>query len=205
MNYKTLAKKQTLTRLITQLKENGITAEVVATGNEALEKIKSYIPQGASVMNGSSTTLQQIGFVDYLKGTTHGWNNLHAAIIAEKNPEKQAALRQQAVFSDYYLGSAHAVTEAGELVIASASGSQLPHLVYTSSNIILVVGAQKIVPTLEDALQRIKEHVFPLEDARMKSVGYGGSVLAKLLVLFREPAMMKRTVRVIFVDEVLGF
>ncbi len=205
MNYKTLVKKQTLTRLITQLKENGITAEVVATGNEALEKIKSYIPQGASVMNGSSTTLQQIGFVDYLKGTTHGWNNLHAAIIAEKNPEKQAALRQQAVFSDYYLGSAHAVTEAGELVIASASGSQLPHLVYTSSNIILVVGAQKIVPTLEDALQRIKEHVFPLEDARMKSVGYGGSVLAKLLVLFREPAMMKRTVRVIFVDEVLGF
>lgn len=205
MDYKTPAKATTVTSLIATLKEHGVTAEMVNTGNEALEKLKSYIPQGASVMNGSSTTLQQIGFVDYLKSDMHGWNNLHAAIVAEKNPEQQALLRQQAVFSDYYLGSAHAVTEAGELVFASASGSQLPHLVYTSPNIILVIGTQKIVPTLVDALKRIKEHVFPLEDARMKSVGYGGSIFAKLFVLFREPEMMKRTVRVIFVNEELGF
>ncbi len=205
MNYEALADTTTITNLMKTLTENGIAAELVETGEAALEKIKGYIPSGASIMNGSSTTLQQIGFVEYLKANTHGWNNLHDPVFAEKNPEKQMALRRQALFADYYLGSVHAITEAGELVIASASGSQLPHLVYTSPNIIFVIGTQKIVPTLEDALRRIKEHVFPLEDARMKSVGYGGSVLAKLLVLFREPAMMKRTVRVLFVNEVLGF
>jgi len=106
-------------------------------------------------MNGASRTLEEIGYVDYLKSGTHGWKNLHEEILAEKDPATQALLRKQSVLSDYYLGSAHAVTQTGELVIASNSGSQLPHLAYTSPNIILVVGTHKIVPTLQDALARI--------------------------------------------------
>lgn len=205
MAYNELASTDSLTKTTSALKANGFNPIVVNTKEEALTKIKELIPAGASVMNGSSTTLNQIGFVDYLKAGQHGWNNLHEAISKETDPAKQALLRKQSVLSDFYLGSAHGVSEDGKLVIASASGSQLPHLVFTSQNIILVVGTQKISPTLETSLARLRDYVYPLEDARMKSVNMGGSVIAKILILEKEPSFMGRTVNIIFVNEVLGF
>jgi hypothetical protein len=203
--YDELVDSSVLSNAVKNLTDHGFLVEVVDTGSEALEKIKSIIPKDASVMNGSSTTLNQIGFVDYLKSGNHGWNNLHANIIAETDKDKQAKMRKESVLSDFYLGSAHAVSETGEILIASASGSQLPHLVFTSQNIILVVSTKKIAKDLNDAMNRISEHVVPLEDNRMKSVGYPGTVYSKLLVLKSEPAMMGRKFNIIFVKEDLGF
>lgn len=205
MNYDTLAKMEAVQKATDALAERGIKAVVVNNRAETLEKVKSLIPKGASVMNGSSRTLEEIGFVDHLKTGNHGWKNLHEEILAEKDPEKQALLRKQAVFADYYLGSVHAVAETGQLVIASNSGSQLPHIVFTSPNLIFVVGTQKLVPNLNAALSRVREYVLPLEDKRMKDVGMGGSAISKLLIFEREPAFMGRKVHVIFVNEKLGF
>jgi hypothetical protein len=153
----------------------------------------------------ASTTLSQIGFVETLKKGGHAWNNLHDAIIAEKDPAKQAELRKHSVVSDVYLGSAHAIAKTGEIVIASASGSQLPHVVFTSPTVILVVSTQKITESLAEAHERLEKHVIPLEDARMKSVGMGGTVLAKEFVWKVEPAFMGRKIHVLFVEEKLGF
>jgi L-lactate utilization protein LutC len=201
MQYDQLATAQSLEKTIKSLKENGFEAISVNNKAEALEKIKTIIPAGASVMNGSS----EIGFVDYLKSGTHGWNNLHANILAEKDATKQAELRKQSVISDFYLGSVHAVSETGEMVIASNSGSQLPHLAFTSPNVILVVGTQKITPDLSSAISRMEDYVFPLEDARAKSIGWGGSLIAKILILKKENKMIGRNFTVLFVNEKLGY
>ena len=67
---------------------------------------------------------------------------------------------------DYALGSVHAITADGTLVIASASGSQLASYAWGAANVIFVASAQKLVPTLEAAHQRIYQHSLPLEDAR---------------------------------------
>ncbi len=205
MDYTTLATDETLAKVVTALRERNIEAIIVENKEAALAKIKELVPAGASVMNGSSTTLQEIGFIDHLKSGTHGWNTLHEAVLAEKDPEKQATLRRHALLSDYYLGSVHALSEAGELLIASNSGSQLPHIAYTSPNVILVVGAQKITPTLAAAEARLKDHVVPLEDARMKSVNMGGTKLNKLLYFFGEPAYTGRQMKMLLVKEKLGF
>jgi hypothetical protein len=205
MDYTTLASKETVERTIQALKTRNIGASLVGTREEALEKLKSLIPKGASINNGSSTTLQEIGFIDYLKSGTHGWNNLHAAVLEEKDPAKQSTLRNLSSFADYYLGSLHAIAENGEIVIASASGSQLPSIANTAKNIILVAGTQKIAPTLESALQRLREYVVPLEDQRMKATGAAGTVLAKILIVEQEPTFMGRTIQIIFVNEKLGF
>ncbi len=205
MNYETLANTEAVQKAINALQERGIKAVFVQSRMAALEKVKSLIPKGASVMNGSSRTLEEIGFVDYLKSGNHSWKNLHEEILAEKDPAKQAILRKQAVLSDYYLGSAHAIAETGQLVIASNSGSQLPHIVFTSPNLIFVVGAQKLVPNLDAALARVREHVLPLEDKHMRDIGIGGSAISKLLIFEREPVFMGRKVHVIFVNERLGF
>lgn len=205
MSYTSLADNTSLNATIEALSKNGFSPEVVENGKEALDKIKSLIPGGASVMNGSSTTLNQIGFVDYLKEGNHGWNNLHEAIVKETDPEKQGFLRKQSVNSDYYLGSVHALTETGELVIASNSGSQLPHLAFTSQNVILVVSTQKIVKDLSNAFKRIDEHVLALEDERMNKVYGFGTFHAKTLILHKENPAMGRRIIVLLVKEKLGF
>ena len=203
--YDTLATDATIEKVKANLAERNIEALIVETGAEALAKIKELIPKGASINNGSSTTLNQIGWIDYLKENTHEWDNLHAAVVAEKDPVKQKELRNKSLFADYYLGSVHALAETGEMIIASASGSQLPPIVFTSPNLIFVVSTQKITPTYDEALKRVEKHVVPLEDTRMKEAGMGGTVLAKILTFEREPAFMGRKVRVILVKEKLGF
>jgi L-lactate utilization protein LutC len=203
--YSTIASEESISNVVSGLTPRNFEPIIVNNKEEALTKIKELIPQGASVMNGSSKTLEQIGFIDYLKAGTHGWNNLHEAIIAEKDPAKQAEMRKQAVLSDYYLGSVHALTEEGEMVIASNTGSQLPHIVFTSPNLILVVGAQKITPTLSEAFKRLEEYVVPLEDERMKGVYGQGTHKSKTVILHYENPIMNRKVRVIIVKESLGF
>ncbi len=204
-DYDTLASKESIDRTIDALKKNNFLPYQVKTKEEALAKIKEILPEGVSIMNGASVTLQEIGFIDFLKSGNHKWKNLHEAILAESDPQKQALLRRQSVVSDYYLGSVHAVSETGELVIASNTGSQLPHLVYTSPNIVLVVGAQKIMPTLPDAIRRLEEYVIPLEDKRMKEAYGMGTTYAKTVILHRENPMFGRKVHIIIVDENLGF
>jgi len=71
-----------------------------------------------------------------------------------------------------FLGSVHAITEEGQLMIASASGSQLPSYAFTSDNVIWVASANKIVADREAGFKRIEDHVFPLENKRMQGVGY---------------------------------
>jgi hypothetical protein len=205
MDYATLATDEIIAKTAEGLRGRNFEPIIVNTKEEAFAKIKELVPQGASVMNGSSTTLQEIGFVEYLKAGTHGWQNLHADILAEQDQAKQQVLRRQSLLSDYYLGSVHALSEAGELIIASNSGSQLPHIVYSSPNVIFVVSTQKIAPTLADAEKRLWEHVVPLEDARMKAAGAAGTKLNKLLHFFGEPEYTGRKVRVILVKEKLGF
>ncbi|MEK7128864.1 MAG: lactate utilization protein [Patescibacteria group bacterium] len=205
MEYDTIPNTDIINKTADALRKLGLEVFIVNTRAEALLKVKGIIPLGASINNGSSTTLEEIGLIDYLKSDTHGWNNLHAAALAELDPQKQARLRKESIFADYYIGSVHALAQTGEMIIASASGSQLPSIVSTSPNLIFVVGAQKITPTHEDAWRRLKEHVVPLEDKRMKDAGMGGTVLAKTVTFLHEPAFMGRKAQVILVKEKLGF
>ncbi len=205
MEFDTLATPESVIRVIGALKERNIEAISVSTSTEAMEKIKSFIPANASVMNGSSVTLEQIGFIDYLKTGTHGWKNLHEVIVQEKDPQKQAELRKQALLSEFYLGSVHALAETGEFVIGSNTASQLPHVVYSSKDLIFVVSTKKIVPTLPDAMRRLEEYVVPLENARMMKAYGMGTRLSKELIFRYESPFNKRTVRMILVNEDLGF
>src|SRR5258706_10763201 len=129
VNYDTLASDESLEKTVKALKEKGYNVFVVESGVEALGKIKEIIPSGASVMNGASTTLQEIGYFEFLKTGQTGWNDLHSKVTAEEDPVKRRELRKGSAMSDFYLGSVHALAENGEFIIASNTGSQLPHVV----------------------------------------------------------------------------
>ena len=205
MNYNDLASVEVIEKTINSLKERGFLPEVIETKEAALARIKELIPAGATVMNGSSRTLEEIGFIEHLKTGDHGWKNLHADILALSDPVEQQKMREQALFSEFYLGSVHALTENGESLIASNSGSQLPHLVSTSANLILVVGAQKIVSSVSDAFKRLDEQVIPLEEKRMRAAQGVGTYPSKVLLLNREPDFTGRKVHLLIVNEILGY
>ncbi len=205
MDYTTIPSTETVDKTASAFKERNFEPIIVNTKEEALKKIKELIPEGVSVMNGASETLKQIGFIDYLKSGEHKWNNLHEAIVKETDPAKQGQLRRQALLSDYYLGSIHAIAETGELVIASNTGSQLPHIVYSSPNVIFVASTNKITPNLDEALKRLHDHVIPLEDKRMMGEYGSGTFLSKLFIFYKEQEFTGRKVKVILVNEPLGF
>lgn len=184
------------------LRARGFKAEFLPDSRAALEKLSSLIPNGARVMTGGSKTLEEVGFIALLKSGERGWVNLKDEILAERDREEQVALRRGAVFSDYFLGSVHAVTASGQLVAGSASGSQLAAYAYGGKNLILVVGTQKITSDLDEALRRLREHSVPLEDRRMKGLGAPGTYLSKIFIFEREA---QRNVHVILVNEKLGF
>jgi len=198
-----LPDRATVEQTIQALGKRGIHAESVRDRKEALARLVALLPAGVEVMTGSSTTLDQIGFLEMLKSGDHRWKNVKAEILGEKDPAKQAELRGKATLSEYFIGSVQAVTRDGDVVIASAGGSQISAYSSGAKNVIWVVGTQKIVPTLDDALRRVREHALPLEDQRMKGLGYPGSFIGKIMIFERQAP--GRNINLIFVDEVLGF
>ena len=87
---------------------------------------------------------------------------------------------------DFALGSVHAITSDGTLVVASASGSQLASYVWGAAKVIFVVGAQKLVSSTDEARERIYEHSLQLEDARAFAVYGQNSQVGKLLEIHQE-------------------
>ena len=206
MDYAALPTPDRIQRTIEAVNARGIHAELVQTNDEALARIQAIIPEQAVVMTGGSVTLQQIGFEALLISGQHPWRNFKADLLAEKDPAKQAAMRRQGTLSEFYLGSVNAIAETGELVFASGTGSQLPAYAYTSRNVIWVSGTQKITPTLEEALHRVREYVLPLEDERQKKFGNKtGSYIGRILIFEYEPAFLRRNLTLILVNQPLGF
>jgi len=136
--------------------DRGIKTKSVSTREEALKLLAKKIPPGAEVMTGASATLDEIGFLQLLKLRTHQWKNLKTEITGEKDPVRQRELRVLAAAAQYFVGSAHAIAGTREIVVASASGSQIPAYAYSSNNVIWVVGAQKIA-SLDEGLRRVRE------------------------------------------------
>ncbi len=203
MDFSKVASIDTINNVIKKLEARNISAILVKDKSDALSKIIDMISEGSSLLEASSTTLKEIGFDDYLTVNPKKWDILKNKIQAESDEVKRADLRRQLTYTDYTIGSIHALTKEGEVIFASASGSQVPGYIYTAKHVIWVVGAQKIVNSVEDGIKRIREYVFPKEDARMKSIGAPGSNIAKIILFYKE--MIPGRVTLVLVNEQLGF
>ena len=195
-----LPSKNTIDITIESLKNNGIDAHFVNTGEEAKAKVLSMIPSEAEVMNMTSVTLDTIGISKELESKDYklARDKLNSQDISKREKKMIGAA------PEYALGSAHAVTENGEIIVASNTGSQLPAYAYGSDHVILVVGAQKIVKNLDEGMKRLYEHTLPLESERArKAYSVPGSNVSKILIINKE--IHKDRIHLIFVNEVLGF
>lgn len=201
--YEKLMNDNEIKEVANNIENRGINVLLVENRAEALEKIKELIPKNSEVYNGGSSTLNEIGFLDYLKTNKHGWINLHEEILKEKDPKKQADLRRKSVTSEYFLGSINAIAKTGELVACDATGSRVTAYPFAAKNLILVSGINKITDSLEDAIKRVREYVYPLENERAKKAYGSGSTIGKWVIIERE--IFKGRTTLILVKEKLGF
>jgi L-lactate utilization protein LutB len=186
-----------------EVRKRGIAVIVSRNGDEALSALKKLIPPGSEVMNGSSTTLIEIGFEEYVQGNKSGWNDVHTRITAENDERKRAELRRKSVTAEYFVSGANAIARTGEIVACDASGSRVGAWAFGAGHLILVVGINKIVPTLEDALRRVHEYAYRLENVRAHKVYGIPSTIGKCVILAREKNEGRITL--ILVKEALGY
>ena len=190
-------------KTVREIEKRGMKVILSPTGEEALSVLKKIIPPGAEVMNGYSTTLIEIGFEDYVSHGKSGWKLVHTSITAENDDRKRAELRRKSVTADYFLSGANAIASTGEILACDASGSRVGAWPFAAGHLILVVGINKIVPTLEDGLNRIRNYAYLLENTRaMKAYGTP-SVIGKCVVLAHEKN--EGRVTLILVKESLGY
>ncbi len=187
----------------TEIEKRGVRVIIAETGEEALSILKGLIHQGAEVMNGSSTTLIEIGYDEFIAGDKTGWDLLHKKITAENNATKRAELRRKSVTADYFVSGVNAISETGEIVGCDASGSRVGAWPFAGGHLILVSGVNKIVPTLDDAFKRIRDYVYPLENVRARNAYGIPSSIGKYVVLVNERTPDRTTL--ILVKEALGY
>jgi hypothetical protein len=191
-----------VSRAAAALEANGIKVLRAADAAEAKRIVLGLIPDGAQVHHGASQTLEVAGIIDAVDKSGR-YEPVRPRIWGMDRKTQSDEIRRLGAAPDVMLGSVHAVTETGSLIVASMGGSQLGPYASGAGRVILVVGTQKIVSDLEEGLRRVNEYAFPLEDARAQ-LAYGiHSAVNKVLIINRE--VVPGRITVVFVNEVLGF
>jgi hypothetical protein len=191
-----------LERTAAALTAHGFAVEVLDGAAAARERVKELIPEGASVLTGASETLR-LSSIDEDINASGRYASVRAYGMTLDRAKDADEIRRLIASPDVAVGSVNAVTETGALVIASASGSQLPGYAGGAAHAIWVVGAQKVVPDLNTALRRIDDYVLPLESARVQVVYGGPSAVNRVLILHAEPHPGRGTV--LLLRETIGF
>ncbi len=198
-----LASKASVAKAREALKTNGIECYVVDNKDQARGKVLELLPMGTEVMTMTSRTLGSINIVGEINDSGR-FSSVRNKLAAMENAGQELEKKRLGAAPKWVIGSVHAVTETGDVFIASNTGSQLPAYAYGSNHVIWVIGMQKIVQGKEEAFNRIYEYCLPLESERAKKAyGVSGSFVNKILVVTREAQPGRITV--IFVNEVLGF
>lgn len=197
-----LSPKPIVEKTIKALKKNNIDTIYVGTKEEAKAKVLELLPKGSRVLVGQSQTLEEIGLSNEIEnsGNYISVRKEYMALDHEKEKDKIRILRST---PDIIVGSVHAVTEDGKVLIASNTGSQLASYVSAAGKVIWVVGTQKIVENLDGGFKRIYDYVLPLESERLKKIYGVPSNVSKLLIFNKE--VNPKRVTLIFVNQVLGF
>jgi len=197
-----LASDEKLEATASALAGNGIDAVAVDDGAAARETVRGLVPIGSEVFNNTSRTLEAIGVAEDIERSGL-YQPLRPRLYRMDREMQAREMRQLAAAPDYVVGSVHAVTEDGSLLIASASGSQLGPLVSGGGHVILVIGGQKVVADVATGLRRIYEYCFPLEDRRARDAYGVPSGVNNVLIINR--VVMPNRVHAILVGEPLGF
>lgn len=201
-DFSALASDMIIAKTIDALKKNGINAIVVRGTQEVKKKVSELLPQNSEVMTMSSVTLETLG-IDREINESGKYNSVKNKLAKMDRKTQGLEMQRIGAAPEYAVGSVHAVTEDGKIIIASNMGSQLPSYAYGSSHVLWIVGTQKIVKNVDEGMKRIYDYVLPLESERLKKTYGVESNVSKLLIINKE--IVPNRIKLIFVKEKIGF
>lgn len=197
-----LASTKDIETAMRALEESGINVFDVDSAEEAKKEVLAIIPKGAEVFTMVSETLEETGIAKEINESGN-YDSVRKKLNAmDRNTQKREMARLGGA-PEYTIGSVHAITQDGKIIIASNSGSQLGAYAYGAGHVIWVVGAQKIVKNLDEGIQRIYEYSWPLEKERAKKAYGIDSNVSKILIVNKE--VIPDRITVIIVRKKLGF
>jgi len=202
LEYTTPASEAELDSLAANLRDRNFEVVIVSSADEAKAAVMERIPAGSQVHSGKSKTLEDAGiFQELMESDRYDFIRRRTSKMDRRTQGDE--IRKLSAAPDIMLGSVQAVTEAGQLFFASASGSQIGPLGSGAGKLILVIGSQKIVPNLDSAFRRIREHVMPYEDARLREQLGVGTKLARILIIEQDYTPGRTTI--VLVRNPIGF
>lgn len=201
MLFDKLATAESLNKTVKSLEKNGFVVKIAKDKKEAKQIVFGLIPKGTEVLANTSKTLDEIGIRDEIDNSGN-YNSVHQKSLSVDREREMKHFKEMRSVADVAIGSFHAVTEKGEIIIASASGSQLSGYAYGADKVIFVAGIQKIVKNLDEGFKRLYEHVLPLESERMMEAYGMPSSPRRILILNSE---MEPRTTIVLVKEKLGF
>lgn len=154
---------QKIENLIQCWQKRNIRGAFCKTRQEAVKKTLEIIPLSATIGISGSVTLDELQIVKQLEARGACVYNTYKAGISR---EESLEIRKQGAQADYYLASANAISEKGELVFFSAYGNRTAGI-SSAKNTIIICGINKLTPDLESALKRAREYATPLNCKRL--------------------------------------
>jgi Uncharacterized conserved protein containing a ferredoxin-like domain len=204
--------KQKIKRTMENLEKNNIEAYFVEDNNALIEKISEFVKTGDTVSVGGSMTLFETGVIEFLR---NGKFNFLDRYEEGLNADDMKDIFRKTFFANAYLVSSNAVTEKGELYNVDGNGNRVAAMIYGPDNVIVIVGVNKIVRDVQEAIERNKEYAAPANAKRLNrntpctKVGYcmdcsSGERICNDYVLIRRQGQKGR-IKVIIVGKELGY
>jgi hypothetical protein len=153
-----------IAKTIENLGKNGIKGVYVPTGKEALALLKTLLVPGETIGVGGSVTLNQIGALDLIRSPEYKFIDRYEQGLSEEAFYKR---KQECVMADTFVSGTNAITQEGALYNIDGQGNRLCAFVFGPKRVIVLAGYNKIVPTLQDAMMRMKTVCAPANAIRL--------------------------------------
>ena len=196
------ANDERISRTSKALAANGIQTLIAENSAEAKRLFFELIPEGSEVFLGASVTLETLGIKEEIDKSGK-YEALRPKMFAMNRETQGREIRKLGGAPDFAAGSVQAVTEDGQVLIASNTGSQLGPYASGAGKVIWVIGSQKIVKDLNEGFRRIQEYVVPLEEEHMQQLYHMSTNMSKVLIVNKE--VRPNRITMIIVKEELGF
>lgn len=152
-------------QILKAFKKNKFDVVFVRSRQEALQNVLNRIPNGAVVGAGDSVTLKEIGIFEELKRRNF---TVYWPFDEAVPKEERRNIARKALLADVFLSSSNAITMDGKIVNVDATGNRVVGMIFGPKKSIIVVGTNKIVEDLHQALNRVKNIAAPLNAKRIR-------------------------------------
>ena len=197
-----LASNGQIERTVKALEANGMHTLVAENGQEAKKIVLDLVPLGAEVYTNQSKTLEKLGLFNEFDESGR-YNAMRPKVMSLDRKTQGDEIRRLRSIPEYIVGSVHAITDDGKVLISSFGGSQLAPYAASAGKVIWVVGTQKLVRNLEEGFRRIAEYSYPLEDERLLAALGIHTAIGKTLIVNRE--VVPGRITIVLVKEELGY